>query len=398
MRVPTSDPTEQPLHQVSASAWLEARPRFNDVTWARVTLTADALAAAVDGTTGLRANVREAYVGAAKSGWEIRVGQQIIAWGNADVINPIDVLGARDYAFFSADSEVRRIGAISAKGSWTPNGGDSPFTLTLIATPVSPSSKLLLPPGAVPSPIVLEGVTRPPLKLGNVETAARAAYAGSGWDVAVIGFQGYNHTPELQIASVTATSAVVRQVHRRDVVAGLEASTSPGKWILRLEGAYVWNRDATGKDPRTHPSHVHAVLGVERPLGERLRVQVQGVAKYAPTFPPLTRVSNPNPAVVPLERSVAQVNAILLNYTEQLRVAGTARLAFTTEDEVFEAELFALVNAFGEDGLVRPMASLRASDALRFSAGSESLFGPTTTPLGALRRYSGAFVEARYTF
>ena len=86
-------------------------------------------------------------------------------------------------------------GAISAKASYTPNGGDSPFSFTLVATPIYPTSKLLIPPGAVPPGVVLQGITRAPATLENVETGARVAYAGSGWDVALIGFRGFNHLP-----------------------------------------------------------------------------------------------------------------------------------------------------------------------------------------------------------
>ena len=107
---------------------------------------------------------------------------------------------------------------------------------------------------------------------------------------------------------------------------------------------------------------------------------------------------DPNPILTDIGRAVAQVNAVLFNYTTPLRLAGTARVAYTTEDDLFSAELFALANAYGNDGLVRPMISLRPSDPLRFSFGAEVLFGRESTPLGALRHYSGAFAEARYVF
>ncbi|HVJ91138.1 MAG TPA: hypothetical protein VM580_15150 [Labilithrix sp.] len=398
VRAPTSDPLDQSLQQVSASAWLEARPRFNQTTSARLTLTADALAVAIDGTSGFRANLREAYVDASKNGWQLRVGQQIVPWGNADGINPTDVLGARDLAFFAADTEVRRIGSTSLLGSFTPNGGDSPLTITLIATPIFPSYKVIFPPNAIPAGVVLEGISRPKPRLDSVEVAARVALVGSGWDIALMAFQGYNHMAELEFGSQAATGIAIRQVHRRNFVGGLQASASAGNWIFRIEGAYLHNYEVSDDHPATQPSNAQAVLGIERPLGERFRLQIQGVGKYSPLYTAPDRVAAIDPALVPVQRAIAQVNAVLFNHTDQIRAGGTARLAFTTENEFFEAEVFGLFYATGLDGLVRPMVTLRASDALRFSLGAEILFGPSDAALGALRRYSGGFFEARYSF
>ncbi len=50
------------------------------------------------------------------------------------------------------------------------------------------------------------------------------------------------------------------------------------------------------------------------------------------------------------------------------------------------------------DYLLRPVLTYSFRDPLKFTAGVDSFGGPSSTPLGALYPFSGAFVEAAYTF
>lgn len=395
---------DTPIQQVSASIWVETKPRLNQWSSAAATVSLDAMRSSVDTETSLRARVREAYIDAYRGGFEMRIGQQIIPWGNADIYNPTDFLSAKDYAFFAADNEVRRLGALDVWLSLTPEGGNSPFQFIVVWAPVFTGSRFLVPAGLLPPGVSNAGVIAPPMTLDNSELAARISYKGENWDLALVGFRGQNHDPQFYLVSHDATSTVIAQTYRPILAAGMEASVSAGNWVFRAEGAYVSTENALAHNPALQPAHVDGVVGIERPFLERFRVQAQGIVRYFPVHQAVvTAAPNPDPVLFAIGQSIAAANAILLNYQERALPAATLRISFVSEGEKFEAEALAVMN-FAVDGrdrnnfLLRPMLTYRWTDALRFHVGAESFGGPRDTPLGALRPFSGAFLGGDYRF
>ena len=118
---------------------------------------------------------------------------QTIPWGSSDVVNPTDFLTARDYSFYAVETEKTRTGAISVLVShaW-PH-----VETTVVATPVPPSTVLLLPPNALPMGITLAEPEAFDHKLENTEVAGKMKFSGRKWDLALVGFRGFNHTPRI---------------------------------------------------------------------------------------------------------------------------------------------------------------------------------------------------------
>ena len=56
------------------------------------------------GAERLRPRLREGYLYLRRPGLEVRAGQQIIPWGQADAVNPTDFLTAKDYTFFNIEN------------------------------------------------------------------------------------------------------------------------------------------------------------------------------------------------------------------------------------------------------------------------------------------------------
>jgi Protein of unknown function (DUF1302) len=403
VRVPTSDPANDPLQQVSSSAWLQAHPRLGQSTYAHVVGSVDAIATSVLVDENVRGRLREAYVDTSAHGLEVRLGQQIVPWGNADGFNPTDLLSSSDNTLFASDTEVRRLGTPMLWASYTPLEGASPFRFIAVAVPVFTSGRPLVPPDLVPAGVVDEGLDRPEPTLSNAEVAGRISYAGSMWDASVMGFHGWNHIPEYELRSFTATQVNVGRRHRVQDAVGLEASASTGSWVFRLESAYVWTGNANGEDPERQPAHWDSVVGVERPFFERLRVQAQLVFRYHPRLRPLNDVARADPVETVLRREVTKANALLLNYRFQSWPLATLRLAYTTENERFGAEVFGavqLVRAEGDDVdfVARPQVTWFASDALRWRLGAELFEGPDGGVFGALHAFSGVYTEGEFVF
>lgn len=382
------------FQQVSASAWLRARPRLTEATSAALELAVDGIERSELTGARLRAALREAYVSVRKGGWLLRAGRQIIPWGGSDVVNPTDFLSARDLTFFVVEPERTRTGATSVllSRAW------SRAEATLVATPVHPASVLIVPPGALPDGTTLAAPAPRSFALADTEVAAKLKLSGRGWDLAAVGFRGFNHTPEFELVSADADGVVVRQTHHRYLAAGLDGSVALGKLVVRFEGAFVQTENPLGEDPTIQPSYLFGVLGVERPLGERVRVQAQVMARTYPTWGAPEDTTGPDPITAGARRGVARANALLLDYQEALRPALTARVAYLSAGERLAAEVFGAINTMGSDYLVRPLVGWRPSEAVAVQVGAEIYGGHPSRPLGALHPFGGVFSQVSFTF
>lgn len=408
---PAKDLDTSSYRQASASVWLQGDPQLGEHGSARFILTGDAIEndtpSALGGSSRqFRLGLREGYFGYAKNGWEFRFGKQILPWGKSDAINPTDLLGAKDYTFFNPDEEVRRLGPLALWLNWTPAQGNSPFNFTLIAIPVFAQSRLLVPSTAVPSGFTLSGTPQAPAQtLGNTETAFKAGYAASSWDVSAFVFRGFNHIPEFAITGTTVspttglpTAFTVGQVFHRYRAAGGDTSFTSGNWIFRGETAYVWTENDDGANPLVQPSHWDSVAGVERPIGDDFRVQAQFVYRYFPSYGAPSTASASDPITAAARQGIARANALLLTYQDKSRPGATFRFSYSNESSGIDAELFVLGNFVGGDYLIRPKASYAWTQALRTTLGIDWYGGPADRPLGSMKAFNSVFAEGKYSF
>lgn len=382
------------FQQVSASIWLRARPRLTDATSAGLELSLDRIETAVVGGPRFRAALREAYVSMRKHGWMLRVGQQIIPWGSSDAVNPTDVLTAHDYSFFVVETEKTRNGAMSMllSKAW------SHVEASVVATPRHPATVLLIPPSVLPQGVTIAEAAAYEPKLENTEVAAKLKFSGRKWDFAWMAFRGFNHTPELEVVSADDMGTVLRQTHHRIYVAGVDGSASLGKLVARIEAAFVRTENNDGKDPTIQPTYAFGVFGLERPLGDRVRVQAQAIARSYPRWTELDNVTGPDPATTGALQLVAAANALLLDYQNRDRPSGTLRIAYLSAEQRLAVEVFGAMNFRGRDYLVRPLIGWRPTDAVNLQVGAELYRGPETRPLGALHQFSGGFLQSSFTF
>ncbi|HUP58501.1 MAG TPA: hypothetical protein VM598_13675 [Bdellovibrionota bacterium] len=392
--LPLRDTGTNPIPFAGTSLWLQGAPQLNEKSWAKWVLQGNAFETTPAGSR-LEVRVREAYVGYSSSGFELRAGRQIVPWGKSDVVNPTDLLSAKDYTIFNPDEEVRRTGQTSILVNFTPQAGNSPVTLTGVFTPVFAQSTLLFNPALAPAGITV-GATpvTPPATFANTEQALKAAYAGSGWDASVLYFRGFNHMPEFFRSGTASVGLTFNRIH----AAGADFSFTSGKYTFRGESAYVWTRNDDGTNPTIQPTHWDSVVGVERPFGEDFRLQIQGVWRYHPHWTAPDQAGGADPVSIAFNRQIAAVNALILNYQEKSRPGATMRFSYLDSSNGFDAELFLLGNFVGGDYLLRPKAAYAWTDAFRTTLGIEWYSGPEGRTLGQLRVYNSVFTEAKYSF
>lgn len=389
---------DRTLQQLSSTAWIDAQARMTKGTFAKISASGDLLTPSIEKKVEARGTIREAYAGAHDDAVEVRIGQQMVSWSNADLAMPLDLFLARDYTFFSATPDAQKIGAPSVLFSVAPPAEVTPLRLAAIVQPVAPVSKMLVPPGLLPAIVQLDPVSHPTMSIANTEIGVKLGWAPGGWDAALVGFRGFNHVPEAFLVSATPQEVVVGRTLRPILAGGLQASATAGDWVLRFESAYVSTENDDGRDSRKQPTHVDTTVGVERPLGDRFRVQTQGIARVHPRWLTPDLAPADNKALLPVERAIANANAVTFDYNHQVRPGATLRLAYTSEDERLEIELAGMAYFVGFDWVVQPQIAWRVLDALELRAGVQMFGGHHDGALGALHDYSGAFAQSTYTF
>lgn len=386
--------TGNPFNQVSTLGWLNANSKLNDRSSATLIAEGRLIESSIaqgrpadSGTFG----IREGYLNYSSGALDLSAGKEILPWGKADVISPTDFLSGKDYTFFSADEEVRRVGATLLKADYTLGQN---WTLTGVVIPVPAFSKVLLPPQLVPAGTPIATLTYPNASFSNSEEALRLSYFGSGWDFALIYFHGWGKVPEYSAALGSTAVTLVPTPHKIDAV-GLQGSWSPGKWVVRLDSAYVKTENNDGTNIVVQPSYLEAAIGLEYALTDHWRLQVQGIDKYFPNYTPIADLTGLS-GTAELNQGIAILNSIVLGYQVRNRLGGTARIAYKS-DAGWEAELFAM--AFQPSGyLIRPKATIELTDNLKASFGSEYFGGEDRSQLGALHPFSSVFVEGKYSF
>ncbi len=358
------------------------------------------------GGTHLEHELKEGWLEYFRGGWQLRAGQLILPWGKSDAINPTDFLSAKDGKILSHESERHRKGGLAFLMNVTPAQGSSPWSITLVLQPRFPESKVLVPPAALPAGITLEDTERPSVRPENTEVAAKLSYSGDGWDGSLSAFYGWNHKPEFAeidhriVATAAGPLLLARgtQLFRRIRAIGADASLSKGDWVYRLESAYTFTENNDGKNPTVLPSHWSSVLGLERPILERFRIQAQLLSKLYPRFTAPNDAGGRDSVSAALNRQIAAANALIHQYQEKWETAATLRVSYETSSSPFRAEILYYQSINGGDWYLQPLLSYGFIDNFRVYLGSDQYGGPGWRSLGSLRTYNSVFTEMKYAF
>jgi hypothetical protein len=354
-------------------------------------LSVDEIAQSTAQAEGLKIAAREAYLRYEHEWLLMKVGQQILVRGVSDAISPNDVLSARDFTMFTTDEEFRRQGLLAALISYTPKQGASALSFTLTWAPLARENTLLLPATLTPTGVTLRELERPNFALKNSETSLRAEFVGDGFDLAIGAYWGWNRTPYYQVISRDSlTSYTLGPKLERMKLLGIEGSTSFQKWVLRAESAVrVVERSFNSVD---------TVLGAERPLGARFRLQVQTGFRVLTDFYTLSSVLGSDVIDTGVRQGVERLNRILQNQKRETAINFTTRLSQSSDSGDWESELFVMLNANGGDYLIRPLNTLLLTEGLKWSLGAEIFGGSLQEPLGAIGPYRSIFTEMKYFF
>jgi hypothetical protein len=204
--------------------------------------------------------------------FDVTIGKQLISWGTADGINPINNINPTDYTDM-LDTEDERIGVYALRLQWFLNMAD----IDLIYVPVAsfgvlpatnsrwfPSTEMMGLPAALGSgiPILLRS-NAPESTLNSGEFGIRYRKRFSGADFGFSYYNGYDHlpelTPDMSQFDPNAPQLVLLENYRRQQVVGSE-------WVVLLPLGIAFRGESALFIPNnnTNDRYLQTVTGIDK--------------------------------------------------------------------------------------------------------------------------------------
>jgi hypothetical protein len=177
----------------------------------------------------------------------VDIGKQFIQWGKADIVNPTNRFGPRDYLNV-VDSEPLAVWGARMNVEYRGTSFD------LIATPRFTPSRMplidqrwaLLPPGAPPQ--VENAATIFP---GGGQYGVRINHIGNGYEISASVFEGYNPLPLLIPAEPVSQTLYVKRFYPKIRTYGTDAAFPFHLITIKTEAAFFQSRETSPNAPRS---------------------------------------------------------------------------------------------------------------------------------------------------
>ena len=359
--------------------------------------------------------LREAYVNTYLGPLDLRLGQQIIVWGRADVLNPTSNLTPTDLRVHSPIEDDRRIGNVGARAFLR----FAPFRLEGVWMPMYLPTTL--PSVGLPEFVSYGPPKYPSPNLQNGTVAGRLHLELAKFEMSASFLQGFAPLPGLTRGDIVfdptnPSVTVVRTAYAQQVF-GFDFSTALGDVLgLRGEAAYRKPVDSYQNNVNVPRRDLQYVLGVDHAFGP-VSVIAQYMGRYVfdwalekGPFAPAniddlkmdpTQVTNVyrGGAEKTIDDTLRQTNQVLFNQTAKLQHLGTLRLEWLTLHDTLSLSVLALGNFTTKEWALAPKIGWHISDTLMAYVGAEVFRGPQHTLFGLIQdELSAGYIELRYTF
>ncbi len=383
----------RPLLQNTQLGFLRVRESFDEGPRfeGSVRLVAEPRGLDATGKT-FEADFHEFYLNLRRGDWDVSLGRRIRSWGIADGVNPTRFFGAKDHTLLLSNETDKELPLTQLIVNWTPDGGA--WTWGLVFLPTFVPDKFYVPPESLPTGVAFNDTAQFRGEGWGGGGGLRLAYVGDGFDFALVGFAGFDPRPEYEVRVVKVLPELVT-LYRKQVGAGLEASTSTGPWIFRLEGSFRHFVSEWDRDPYLL-QRTEGVVGVERSLGDSWRINAQAIGHHSSTS--IASGSFPLTAETAGLYAVVRLNERVYRSRRSAEAGATFRLAYDSETNPFTAEVFGVTYFADLDWLGRGALGWKARDGLKLSLGVDYYSGDDETLFGSLHDLSAAWFEAAFDF
>ncbi len=323
--------------------------------------------------------LKEAWVDFPVGDMDIRIGKQIMAWGQADGNNPTDVLNARRIGTrFASTLDEQKISSPAI--NMTYNLPNNLGTVQGVFLPISIPAELpsiameLSIPGFVTTNIEILDDDFPEIAAENVEGGIRGLFYLGNLSLSASYFTGLDRYPDFTVESTfipfpTAVNITMTPVHNRIHQIGFDAALLTGGWDLRTEWAGTITSDRDGTDPAVKNPSITGVVQVSRSF-------LNGMITASTAWAPRIILNHTAPADYEdtddemLAERIRQYDGQAYPFEN----AFTIRLAGKFMNETIEPEIMFLGETAARDWLTTAAVSWNMADAWNLKVGS-SFYG-----------------------
>jgi hypothetical protein len=358
--------------------------------------------------------LREAYADLYLGDFDLRAGQQIIAWGRADGINPTNNLTPQDYFVRSPEPDDMRLGNFLLRGRYSIK---SRIRLEGIWVPVYRHSIYRFDLFEMPDFVNFTDAYKPEATIKNGSFAGKVEFLFDCFDGSVSWFNGYDPMPGIEAGPLPEAPGENPAIYLyarpfRQQTAGLDFAFGLGSFGIRGEAAYRVPA-ADYKDQVFVPDRdLRYVSGIDRSFGI-FSMTLMYVGHYVfdfeeihmlEDFPDIEPELLRQPAVwgmmgQMMDLQLAGFNRVIFDQTKEITHALAARPAISLFHNVLDLEMFGLYNFSTKEWNLLPRLAWSVSDNLKMSVGGQYFEGPPNTGYDLIAPvFNGGFMELRYTF
>ena len=321
--------------------------------------------------------LHEAYLSHTTPDWDLRLGRQIVRWGKADQISPVDNVNPQDLReFVIPDLEDRKVpnwmarlrlfpGDLTLEGVFIPFFRENTFDY-------SGNTWALL---GVDDQGLRIDEDEPGHGLDNADWGMRASASMAGWDMALSYLQATEKSPNLRFDPLAPQGPTLHADYRRQHIIGWEFETTVDKFGFRGEGAYFDEQSLPTQSMNsvTRPM-THSVVGVDY-LGEAdwyINVQLSH------------------------QHIFDHEEDILFLRQDNFYVSGEINKEFWRGNTMLKLRY--AVDLHDGGSLLTPETILTYFENLELSLGANLFFGPRSSYFGRYSDNDQAFLKAVYHF
>ena len=377
-------------------------------------------------------NLREGYLKFSGDWLDLTLGQQIIAWGQADGINPTNNLCPRDHKIFSTESDDQRRGAPALKADFY--AGNITFTGIW---QVYRESKILGPfiresftiktqdPGlpVVEYPTDQIFFMSPELPDKNIRDSSLAFKCSVNMrrlDFSMSYFHGYSLYPDYMYDKTLVDTwrnggwehnwegrraYVVAKKYDRLNVFGADFAYALDPFIIRGEAAWIKTGFDKKKNPAWRQSFLHYIIGLEWQSTEDLVLSSQYSMKYIPGFKTVEELFGDTVDFADMfderlpDREVTRFNrrshGLQRRHNEQM----TFKLGWYFFQKTLLVELKGAYIFKQDEYKIKPKIVYDINDNLEMAVGASMFFGPDESQFDMKgKTWNQVLVELKYGF
>lgn len=344
-------------------------------------------------------DVKEAWIEMTAGDLDLRLGEQILAWGLADGSNPTDSINARHVGTRLVSTlDEQKMGTLAANFVYSIPGNRGtiqglfmPISVTNDMSSIAMDTTIA---GTPANRIVIEEDTEPDIALGNVEGGVRALFYAGGlsfsasWLTILDRYPDYVVTTRYAPLPTPVVTTTLRPVHNRVQQFGLDAAISAGGFDLRTEWALTLTADREGDDPAVKNSQASGVVQASRSF---LDGSLSTSLSWAPRF-----VLDHKDAADYQATSDQYLAAMLMQYDGQAYAwenVLSARVSGKFAHETLQPEALFLTGLAARDWFGSASLSYNLADGLDLKLGAA--FYGSFRAVGDIEREYGTFSNKR---